>query len=44
MTDLLEGRHATQILPDDSGMYREPIDHGESEEDPRKIFLNTYPY
>ena len=38
MTDLLEGRHTTQIKPDDPGMYREPTDNGEDPEEPTKDF------
>ena len=38
MTDLLKGRHTTQISPEDPGMYREPIDHGEDENEPTKDF------
>tara|TARA_R100001443_G_scaffold115148_1_gene132258 strand:+ start:852 stop:1493 length:642 start_codon:yes stop_codon:yes gene_type:complete len=38
MTDLLAGRHPTQIKPSDPGMYREPIDNGDDTEDPTKDF------
>ena len=38
MTDLLAGRHPTQIKPSDPGLYREPIDNGEDTEDPTKDF------
>ena len=31
MTDMLEGRHSTQIEPDDPGMYRETIDNDDDE-------------
>ena len=29
MTDMLQGRHVTQIEPDDPGLYREPVDNEE---------------
>ena len=38
MTDLLKGRHTTQISFEDPGLYREPIDHGEDENEPTKDF------
>tara|TARA_R100001463_G_scaffold122328_1_gene178788 strand:- start:2916 stop:3731 length:816 start_codon:yes stop_codon:yes gene_type:complete len=38
ITDLLAGRHTTQIQPSDPGLYREPIDNGEDLEDPTKDF------
>jgi len=38
MTDLLAGRHSTQIEPEDPGLYREPTDHGEDADDPTKDF------
>ena len=38
MTDLLKGRHSTQISPNDPGMYRDTTDHGEDENEPTKDF------
>jgi hypothetical protein len=33
MTDMLEGRHITQIEPTDPGLYRKPADNQEEEDD-----------
>ena len=38
MTDMLQGRHVTQIEPDDPALYREPVDNGEAHENPTKDF------
>ena len=38
MTDLLAGKHTTQLEPESSGLYREPIDHGEDKDEPTKDF------
>ena len=38
ITDMLSGRHTTQIEPTDPGLYREPIDNNEDEEKPTNDF------
>ena len=38
ITDMLAGRHATQIEPNDPGLYREPIDNNEDDEKPTNDF------
>ena len=35
---MLQGRHVTQIEPDDPGLYREPVDNGEEDENATKDF------
>ena len=38
LTDMLAGRHSTQIEPTDPGLHREPIDNGKDEENPTNDF------
>ena len=38
MTDMMSGRHTSQITPDDPGLYREPTDHEATDDNPTNDF------